>query len=234
MASVSSRVEGLKILTPCYRGLSSPHVLSLWDTQREMAARAVPLGITHVSGDALLSRARNLLLAEFLRDERFSHALMVDCDTQWPAEAVVRLLAAGFDVSACGVPRRGTPPVTWNFVPVEGRPVLDLRTDFIEVERVGTGFLMISRLAADTMARLAARRFRHDFGYGPVEVAEVFRTDVIDGEYWGEDYLFCRDWKAQGGRIWVDPDMRLTHEGQTMIDGGVPRDLIFDIRDSAA
>lgn len=233
MAEVASRVRGLVLLTPCYRGLSSSHVLSLFDTQREMASRNVPFGIIHVAGNALLAHARNLLLARFLAASQFSHALFVDCDTEWPPEAVVRLLASGFDFCACAVPKRSLPP-TWNFTPLPGMPVFDQRTGYVEIERIGTGFLMLTRDAVQRLADAATHHYLHEEPDGSTfEVAEIFRTAVIDGAFWGEDYLLCREWRHLGGQVWLDPDMTLRHEGGAVYEAGRPSDLMISHREAA-
>ncbi|ODN69549.1 hypothetical protein [Methylobrevis pamukkalensis] len=225
MAYESAEVSGLLILTPCYKGLSSGYVTSLWDTQEEMRARGVPCGLVHVAGDAIISHARNLLMAKFLAAERFSHALLVDADQEWPASAVVRLLAAGFGFSACGVPKR-TEPLTWNFHPRPGPTLRDARTGFVRIERIGTGFMMLRR---EVVASMAAApdivRFRHDEAGETTVVPELFRPGVIGGTWFGEDYAFCRRWTDSGGEIWLDPEQAIRHEGTHLFDAGCPDGL---------
>ena len=34
-----------------------------------------------------------------------------------------------------------------------------------------------------------------------------------EGEFWGEDYVFCRRARQAGFKIWIDPSIKLDHAG---------------------
>jgi hypothetical protein len=40
-----------------------------------------------------------------------------------------------------------------------------------------------------------------------------FDTEVYDGEFWGEDYVFCRRVREAGFDIYVDPLIEFDHAG---------------------
>ena len=40
-----------------------------------------------------------------------------------------------------------------------------------------------------------------------------FDTEVWEGEFWGEDYVFCRRCREAGIDIWVDPLIQFDHDG---------------------
>jgi hypothetical protein len=40
-----------------------------------------------------------------------------------------------------------------------------------------------------------------------------FNTELWDGEFWGEDYVFCRKAREAGVDIWVDPLIQFDHAG---------------------
>ncbi len=41
----------------------------------------------------------------------------------------------------------------------------------------------------------------------------LFATEVWEGEFWGEDYVFCRRARQAGFKIWIDPTIALDHAG---------------------
>ena len=40
-----------------------------------------------------------------------------------------------------------------------------------------------------------------------------FDTQVYEGEFWGEDFVFCRRAREAGIEIWVDPLIQFDHAG---------------------
>src|SRR6185295_17991731 len=41
----------------------------------------------------------------------------------------------------------------------------------------------------------------------------LFDTEIWDGEFWGEDYVFCRRARKCEFKIWIDPTIKLDHAG---------------------
>jgi hypothetical protein len=41
----------------------------------------------------------------------------------------------------------------------------------------------------------------------------LFALEVYEGEFWGEDYVFCRRAAEAGVDIWVDPMIEFNHAG---------------------
>ena len=41
----------------------------------------------------------------------------------------------------------------------------------------------------------------------------LFNTEFIDGNFWGEDYIFCKRAQEAGIDIWVDPRFTFNHAG---------------------
>jgi hypothetical protein len=40
-----------------------------------------------------------------------------------------------------------------------------------------------------------------------------FQFIFKDGQFYGEDIFFCREWIEKGGKIFLDPEIALTHWG---------------------
>jgi len=41
----------------------------------------------------------------------------------------------------------------------------------------------------------------------------LVNTEVFEGEFWGEDYVFCRRAREAGIEIWIDPYIQFDHDG---------------------
>src|SRR5262249_13388675 len=88
-------------------------------------------------------------------------------------------------------------------------------TGLIAAKQVGAGFLRVRRDCLEQMIRAYG-----DLKYMPPPVAgettaryALFDTSLDGEELVGEDYTFCNRWRAIGGTIWVDPDLKLQHIG---------------------
>lgn len=119
-------------------------------------------------------------------------------------------------------------PAEWPFhylADENGISPRDDRTGKIEIASAPTGFLCLKRQAFYRMAAHGVvKKIRSMQGIGddvlpwlydwfPVEV------DDQDGILWSEDYNFCRLYRQTGGRIWLDPAIRLRHIGHKAYDG---------------
>jgi hypothetical protein len=186
--------------------------------------------------------ARNLLAGRFRKHPSATHLLFVDSDVAgFTAADVARMVASGFDVIGGPVPSRdlakhwaamvkkaiavGVPDEELHRyrseplmrMPAAGSP-WNIRGHAIEVEAMGTGFLLLSRGALERMIEALAEV---EGGAPPVtrvegqEVVNVFDYCVDDeGTHIGEDYGFCFRWRALGGSVWADTRVTLAHVGR--------------------
>src|SRR5580704_4437262 len=119
-------------------------------------------------GDALITRARASLVAQFLDDPAMTHLLFIDGDIGFEPEQVLRLIDCEADVCAAVYPIKR---IDWDKVRAvmgAGRPnpaaaafsyvfeVADpgavvARAGFAKVRYAGSGFLMIRRRALEAM-----------------------------------------------------------------------------------
>lgn len=101
-----------------------------------------------------------------------------------------------------------------------------------EVAEAGTGFMMIRRetfskyLQANPSISYLPDHVRTAEFDGSREIGAYFdcKIDPVTKRYLSEDYLFCRDVRAAGMKVWMCPWMELTHTG-TYQFGGSMRDL---------
>jgi hypothetical protein len=210
----------LFLATPCYGGqLHALYMRSLLDLADACSARGVQLDVELGGGEALIARGRGAVMALFLSTSA-THLMFVDADIGFAPEAVFRLLDAGQDVIGGAYPKKAqTPgaPIAWEADPLPGA-ALEAR-GLQEVASVGTGFLLISRAAAERMAQghpeLRARL--GDLAGGVVAEAVMVFDNLIEpqsGRYLADHQAFCRRWRALGGQVWADFDLGLTHLGE--------------------
>lgn len=199
---------------------------SMIETIGALARHGIPFSTITASGDPYLSKARNRLVADFLLQHgRATHLFMLDDDIGWPGAKVAEFVLRDLDVIGGVYPKKSDMP-QW---PMQ----LETTPDGLPIERGGlyrgllapTGFLCIARRALERMAA-ASEQYRDtthptappmhwnvfDMGWFMPDGSSE-RAPGRMGEFWGEDYYFCRRWRDMGGEIWIDPDIQFTHRG---------------------
>jgi len=174
------------------------------------------------TNESLITRARNTAVARFMFDEQlkeYSAFMFIDADIQFHADDVAKLwnLLQEHDVVTAAYPmkKEGADVTAWK----NGELVdLDQFDGPTEIDYAGTGFLMIKRCVFEKMADLYTS-LRHKEGHVG-EVYAFFDTHVVredtweDSWYCSEDYAFCDRWSGVGGKIMLDPSIRLGHVGR--------------------
>jgi hypothetical protein len=241
------------LATPCYGGtINLKYMHAVLALQEACRARGIGLHIDLMGGDALITRARSRLAAQFLAHGEATHILFCDADIGFAPENVFRLLDADKAVIAAVCPMKH---IDWDrarlagkadapdmmaasigyvvrFIPTPDNSV-EVENGIAKVAYGGTGFLMIARTAmqriVDAHPELTARM--GDMGDGlAAEAPMVFETMIEPetGQYLSEDYAFCRRWRDLGGEIWADFEARLTHVGPTAFTGSLMEALQAD------
>jgi len=238
------------LASPCYGGqlnlFYAKSILALQDACRD---RGVGLHIELMGGDALITRARSRLAAQFLAHPRATHLLFIDSDIGFAPHDVFRLLDLDKDMAAAVCPLKH---IDWEkaraaakaevadlqaasigyvvrFLPTADKSV-QVDNGFAKVAYAGTGFLMIARSAVqrivDAHPELRAKMGDMADALAP-EATMIFDTMVEPetGQYLSEDYAFCRRWRALGGEIWADFQARLTHVGHAAYTGSLMQAL---------
>jgi len=236
----------LVVGTPCYGGqVTTAYAGSLLKLQQACLRRGGnDFTVFMQAGDALITRARQNLVAHFLENPTATHLLFIDADIGFEPEQVFRLLDFDADVAAAVYP---TKRIDWaryaamarsghthpesealSYVVELGAPErIALRGRFVKVVAAGTGFLMIRRSALIAMIEHFAdlRYTREHQTDDPLHGSEwrcaLFNCmiDPATGHYMSEDFSFCRRWTDMGGEIWVDLESRLNHVGSVTFVG---------------
>lgn len=206
-----ARSRSVMLAFPVYDRPHHQHEAAAMETVGLLSRLGIRHGFCHVPGQPIHT-ARNLLVRSFLTTS-MTDILFVDADMAWRPWDVVRLLAQRHAVIA-GVGRKKFPaemrdPGSWCFGPIGDLWEHDAAGAF-EVAHVGTGFMLINRAVFAEIERRGVDRVTDADG---VPYARFFSWGFADGREISEDYAFCHAWRAAGGRVVVDPSIKLTHYG---------------------
>jgi hypothetical protein len=202
------------ICTPAYDG----KVECGYSQSLAEAAFCCPLyGVQITAGvmgnGAFIDLARNIFVKKFLEEfTDCTHLFFIDADLRFEARSFIGLIKSGLPICA-GVYRRRQDPEDYPFRAVDNPNGggLWFKDDWLQCNRVPTGFLCISRKVLEEMAADAPKITIHG-QEGPVPW--VFHTS-FDGKWTpqdgtkfiGEDYGFCDDYVAKYGEsipVWTN------------------------------
>lgn len=78
----------------------------------------------------------------------------------------------------------------------------------IEVAALPGGFLSLSKQVFKTLKEAHPEREYEHFGN---KAHCYFQMLFADGRLCGEDSYFCKEWRDTGGKVYLDPELKLTH-----------------------
>lgn len=174
-----------------------------------MAASAlgIELQVVFLPGCSLITMARNQLAAKFLESD-CDKLISIDADVSWEVGSVLKLAARPVDFVGGAYRLKQDAeayPIGW----LADRPELWSVNDLIEVENVPGGFLALTR---DVFAKLLEAHPR-PYSHYQFEGQAYWHAPYQHGRLYGEDAAFCHDWRSIGERVWLDPELTLSHHG---------------------
>lgn len=209
------------LATPSYdRNVTHTYSSALTETCCALRAKNIVVNSSLLVASSLLCKTRNTILSMFLESDA-THLLCVDADLGWPAEAVESMLQANKDI-ICGVyPARSEASEQKNsyiYVPeLDADNMCTTDRHLIKALYVPAGFMLIKREAIERMVAKFPERYVETFSNADKVAKKLhvfFNTEIYDGMYWGEDYIFCRLAREAGNEIWVDPTIQFNHAGR--------------------
>jgi hypothetical protein len=235
----------LVVGTPCYgRQVTDLYAASLLKLQMACFGRGIRLQVQMKGSDALITRARQNIVADFLANEDATHLIFIDADIGFEAEQVFRLLDFDKDVTAAVYPIKR---LDWQkisrlaeakdksletaalsyMIQFADEERINVTNGFARVHYAGTGFLMIRRNVLLAMIeRYPELRYAHDHKPDDQKAGSPYRSalfncmiDEASEVYLSEDFSFCKRWTDMGGEIWADLESRLTHVGTVSFRG---------------
>lgn len=192
---------------PMYGGADAQFVSSLLKTRVVLDRLGYEVEVDINNGCSVLTKARNDIVKRFI-DSGFDVLFFLDSDMVWDVIDMVKLLRSGRDFSAC-IYRSKSEDINYHCV------TDDSSGEWIKAERVGTGFMCLSR---ECLLKMVEAYPETKYLDGQEKHA-LFDFQIHDGQYWGEDYTFCRRWREIGGEIDVLTDATLYHIGTKTYEG---------------
>jgi hypothetical protein len=210
------------LCTPAYNGqVDSDFAHALADASFACGKAGINITAGIVGNVAFLELARNIFVKKFLTDEGLkdcTHLFFIDGDLQFEWRAFLGLLTSGMPICA-GVYRRRMEDEDYPFKAAENPDGggLWFVDDWLQCERVPTGFLCIAREVLEEMSKDAKRIYTADHPDGIPWLFELKHEPMDDkpmSVLIGEDYTFCDKYVAKYNQyipVWSNLDF--VHHG---------------------
>lgn len=205
----------IMIATPAYAGkLDIPYTVSLAETLFLLRSHGIEVQLFITTSGSLLVSERNRIVQAFWGSD-CTHILCIDADLGWPPQAVLAMLDAKKEFIAGVYPARGDKKI-FIFRPEYNEDNSIVKENhLLKMQYIPAGFMLIDRSAIEKM-----RNKHQNLYYEPKDKRNnpepgycFFNTEVWEGEFWGEDFVFCRKAREAGVDIWVDPLIQFDHAG---------------------
>jgi len=201
---------------PCYRQVDVFWMTCVMQMHGALSRAGVPMHLGLKVGDSLVVRARNRLVADFLKTE-CTHLLFIDTDQTFGPTLALELLETGHDLVGCAVPKKA---VNWGRVAQMAREgcsaedvhalssdvvlnhshtagSIDTVSECLPVDAIGTGVMLVARGVFERMRAAMGEGIRviSDFPDDAGAEYHKYFDDIICPDTrrdLSEDYTFCR------------------------------------------
>lgn len=214
-------VGGLSVTLamPVQHSIPWQTVQCLTETVIELKDRGIPFDVGMVTGCSIVEMARNKAAHQFLAGKT-NRLFWVDSDIVWTAKDFIRLLALSTKMSVvCAAYPAKSEPISF-LMNRNGTPerVESNEWGCLPIGGLGLGFCCVNR---DVMADLAQRAPKVTFHQDPEPQPRIFRSDILNGGFRGEDIAFFDDLREAGVQCWLDPRVELGHVGSKVYSGSI-------------
>jgi len=209
------------IATPSYTGGTSPsYQASLLKTIEAARETGISVEWWMLAHDCHVDDARNVMIRKFI-ESKCDDFFFIDADVSWEAKDFVKQVICDKEIVGGIYPKRADGNQQWPVRFPHGRELWTDKDGWLEVEGLPAGFLRMKRSAIEKLYDREPKKYhaRSDTS-ARKEIAIIFeRTFRKPGLRFGGDFSMCEKWKALGGKLYTDPEMRLGHSGIKEWDG---------------
>jgi hypothetical protein len=203
--------------------------VSLARLAQQLPQHGVDMNIGSICGCSVVSRARNLLVKDFLESD-CTDLMFIDADINFDPEDVLRLMAWASDPVkgiVGGVPRtRKANKVYIAQLDQDEEGLTMNKMGLVRAKRIATAFMLVRREVFERLVNENPQWNYYDHS-SDRQLNAVFDFLVTEEGYMGEDYLFCDRARAIGYEVWIDPTIKLGHMGVQEYEGDFGRDVLY-------
>lgn len=190
----------------------------------------IDIQIGSICGCSVVSRARNLLVKDFL-ESNCTDLLFIDSDINFEPDDILRLMSWTSDPKkgiVAGVPRTRSEHKTYiaNLDYDDGHELTMNSMGLVRATHVATAFMMVRREVFETLVEAHKEWEYYDTRTDRVLNA-VFDFKVTEAGYMGEDFLFCDRAREHDYEVWIDPTIKLGHMGVQEYMGNFGKDILY-------
>lgn len=203
---------GRKVMlaVPTYACPDTSLTFALARSREALTNAGIQSALLILEGKCHVDDARNSIVSDFLESD-CTDLLFLDADVTWEPRGIVQLCRRDQDIVGGVYPYRREGMDTLPARLSDNAEVIDgLR----EVDGLPTGFMKIKRRVFERMA--PGRPVYYDKTC-PTVLFFDRPTPGPDGIRWGGDIDFCNRWRAMGGKLYADEEIRLGHVAKTVI-----------------
>jgi hypothetical protein len=233
---------------PCYdQQISEPTMMSLIKTLMYFRDHNIRFAVATIT-DSLINRARNSMTAKFMAQEQLTHLMCIDADISWEPEDIIKMLWHDKEIMTGAYPIKSinwesvkenvekgmsSDQLLGSSLRFVVNPIKDSENNSINVSNgaleifdAGTGFMLIKReVFTKLIEAYPDLKYNDDTGSLNDEERKwtyAFFNSYIDthlNRFLSEDYGFCRYWQEIGGKVWVEPAIKMGHLGRMKYEG---------------
>jgi len=202
------KMRTVLIAAPSYDGkVNVWHATALAETCKIGLSRNINVVVVYMSFDSLVQRARNDIF-KLAYDNKIDDLVFIDCDQDWNPEDFFKMLSHDVSIVAAPVIKKSDDP-QYNVKLLGDYVVQD--NGLVEVDGVGTGFM---RIRKDAIVKMWNNSKEYKESHKSEPSRMVFQVEIIEGELWAEDMVFCYKWNKLGEKIYIDPTINCGHSGE--------------------
>jgi hypothetical protein len=211
--------------------VSSKLAISLASFCVQATQHGVDIQVCNISGCSVVSRVRNLIATEFLNSD-CTDLMFIDSDINFNAEDIFRLMAWSSDSKkgiVAGIPvARKKGQVYFSTLDTdETNSIFMDKMGLVRAKRVATAFMMVRKEVFESLRDAHPEWVYHDEKNKGDTTICFFDFALKDGQYIGEDYLFCDRAREQGFEVWIDPTIKLGHMGVHEFEGSFGEEFLY-------
>lgn len=219
MKQLALDLEGVSVMIgiPCGPSLPWQTVSSLLKTTMALSERGIPHEVRLVVGCAIVEQARAKVAHEYLAGS-MNRLFMIDSDIVWEPQDFIRLLGLSTLMEMVGgiYTAKREPPEFFMRHPAETMETNEYGC--LPISGMGLGFTIATRRVMEALAEKAPKVV---YSEATEPWARVYRCEVEDGTFVGEDMAFFADVAALGVQPWLDPAITLGHAGSKVYSASI-------------